>query len=215
MGAIEKKLKMIGVEIFKGNKVLEFLHSNGVVHAVNTPDQTFEGDEFVLACGIHSSEIAKMLGLNLPMQGGKGYSITVENLDVIPRICSILTEAKVAVTPIGNSLRLAGTMEISGTDLSVSSKRAQGYLKAIEKYMPSVEYNLLQNKSIWAGLRPCTPDGLPYLGRMKKFPNVIVATGHAMMGMSLGPITGNIVSSIVDNSRTQIDISLLDPNRYN
>ncbi len=214
MNALEVKLKSMGVEIVKGQEVGNFGYKNKKVHRVLVGDRYFEAEEFVLAAGIDSVELAKIAGSDIPMQGGKGYSVTIDNPIKMPGICSILTEARVAVTPMGNTLRVAGTMEIAGNDVSVNRKRVEGYLKSVERYIPDISYDMLKDKTAWAGLRPCSPDGLPYIGRFKRYPNLIAATGHAMMGLSLGPVTGLIVADMVNDKISSIPLEQLNPDRY-
>ena len=119
-----------------------------------------------------------------------------------------------AVTPMGTSLRFGGTMEISGLNEDINPVRVQGIIKAVPKYFPKFSPADFAGIQPWRGLRPCSPDGLPYLGRTQKFSNLILATGHAMMGMSLSPVTGQIVSEIVSGGKPTFDLSLLSPDRY-
>ena len=154
------------------------------------------------------------LGLRLPMQAGKGYSLTIPRPRQLPQLCSILTEARVAVTPMDGSLRVGGTMEVVGLDETIQPRRVQGIIHALPRYFPDFTLEDFEGIEPWRGLRPVTPDGLPYLGRFASVPNLIAATGHAMMGLSLGPITGRLVSEIVDREPPSIDLGLLSPDRY-
>ena len=113
-----------------------------------------------------------------------------------------------------HTLRLAGTMEIVGKDLSIDRTRVNGYLRSVEQYMPAFDYSSLIEEPVWAGLRPCSPDGLPYLGVSETAENLVSCTGHAMMGFSLGPVSGKIVDQIINEQEPSIDISLLSPDRY-
>ena len=135
------------------------------------------------------------------MQAGKGYSFTLSQVEKNIRIPSIFLEARVAVTPMGNSLRFGGTMEITGLDHGVSMNRVKGIVDSISKYYPDMKIELPNKQDVWHGLRPCSPDGLPYLGRSEKLKNLIVATGHAMLGVSLGPGTGKIVADLVNGRK--------------
>jgi D-amino-acid dehydrogenase len=149
------------------------------------------------------------------MQAGKGYSVTLEQPCQQPSICSILTEARVAVTPMGSSLRFGGTMEISGLNQSISQSRVRGIVRSIPEYFPKFKQADFEHCQPWTGLRPCSPDGLPYIGRSHKWDNVIVSTGHAMMGISLAPITGRCVAEIADGQQPEIEgFELLSPDRY-
>ena len=214
MKSLEINLKSRGVEIMKGMAVRDFIYENRKIHSVLAGDRFFEADEFVLSAGIDSADLAQKAGLYIPMQGGKGYSVTIDNPGKMPGICSILTAARVAVTPMGNKLRLAGTMEFAGKDVSVNRKRVEGYLKSVAQYIPDISYGILKDKTVWAGLRPCSPDGLPYIGRFNRYPNLIAATGHAMMGLSLGPVTGLIVTDLVNNKMPSIPVRRLHPDRF-
>ena len=171
-------------------------------------------DEFVIAGGSWSPVIARDLGLKLPMQAGKGYSLTLTQPHELPQLCSIFTEARVAVTPMGGTLRFGGTMEIAGLNEDINPVRVQGIIKAVSKYFPQFTPDDFAGIQPWRGLRPCSPDGLPYLGRTAKYFNLTIATGHAMMGLSLGPITGRLVSEILSGEKPSMNLALLDPDRY-
>ena len=174
----------------------------------------FKAEEFVLAGGSWSPSVVKELGLSLPMQAGKGYSMTLQKPRQLPELCSIFTEARVAVTPMGGTLRFGGTMEITGLDESISRRRVDGIIKSVPKYFPEFKSDDFNNEPVWVGLRPCSPDGLPYVGRFAKFVNLSCATGHSMMGLSLGPITGKLMSQILAGESPEIASQALSPNRY-
>ncbi|MFT4691750.1 MAG: NAD(P)/FAD-dependent oxidoreductase [Verrucomicrobiia bacterium] len=186
---------------------------NGTIAGVSNGNE-IEADWFVLAGGAHSTALAKSLGLHLPMQAGKGYSLTLRNPVQLPKICSILTEARVAVTPMGDALRFGGTMEIAGLDKSINPARVHGIMKSAPQYFPEFAVEQFEGIEPWAGLRPCSPDGVPYLGRTRQASNLIVATGHAMLGLSLAPVTGQIVADIASGKDGRSDLELLSPDRY-
>jgi D-amino-acid dehydrogenase len=188
--------------------------SGGRLNAVVTDQGEIEGDEFVLCGGAWSGELVRGLGVRLPMQAGRGYSVTVPDPVQLPALCSILTEARVAVTPIGGTLRFGGTMEITAKESPPRPRRVAGILKAVPHYFPAFEGIDLSSLPFWSGLRPCSPDGLPYLGRTRAAANLVVATAHAMMGLSLAPATGEIVARLVDGEPAGFDIRLLDPDRW-
>ncbi len=210
-GLLSKVINM-GAEIVSETEVTGLKKgSNATVHleGINTPSDL----EIVLACGAWSSVLIKSLGLRMPMQAGKGYSLTLGQPRQQPKLCSILAEAKVAVTPMDDQLRFAGTMEICGNDLSVNQRRVNGIIKSIENYFPAYDQTAFHGVKPWAGLRPCSPDGLPYIGRVTGYSNLTIASGHSMMGFSLGPVTGKLISSILTGKQTP-DIQKLDPLRY-
>ena len=173
------------------------------------------GLEIVIACGTWSTELIKSLGHRMPMQAGKGYSMTLTQPREQPELCSILSEAKVAVTPMGGNLRFGGTMEICGNDLSVNPRRVRGIARSVSDYFPGYQEQDFEGIEPWSGLRPCSPDGLPYIGRVNGYKNLTVASGHAMMGLSMGPVTGRLISEIITTDSPCMDIRKLDPLRFN
>jgi D-amino-acid dehydrogenase len=181
---------------------------------VRTTRDEFAADEVVIAGGAWSPLLARGLGLNLPIQAGKGYSLTLPKPPQLPQLCSICTEARLAVTPMGTSLRFGGTMEIAGLNEDINSVRVRGIIKSALKYFPAFMQADFGGIQPWCGLRPCSPDGLPYIGRTAKFANLSIATGHAMMGLSLGPITGKLMAQVLSGEPPQFDLSLLSPDRY-
>jgi len=204
-----------GVQIHENTEVTRVRTSQGKVTHAYSGDKEYTADDFVIATGAYTSSLAKDLNVNLPVVSGKGYSITLDKPVQQMSIPSILCEAKIAVTPMGESLRFAGTMEITGQDLSINQRRFKGLLKAIPEFLPKYTLDVTSNNEIWSGLRPCSPDGLPFIGRFGKLQNVIAATGHSMMGVSLGPVTGKLVSEIVNEEKTSLSLTQISPNRYN
>ena len=210
---LKSDLKAAGVKMVSHVDDLKFVvHED--LRSIDTNQGLFSADQFVISAGVWTGKLAQFLGLNIPMQPGKGYSFTLENPVETPRICSILTEAKVAVTPMSEGLRFAGTMEIGALNFDIDQRRVHGIKKSIGKYFPSFNMTDFKEAKIWSGLRPCSPDGLPYIGRTKKLSNVLLAAGHGMMGMSLGPITGKLIAEIADNQPPKIEISKLAVERF-
>lgn len=214
MQSLQNGLESSGAHFLWNTEVTGWRVEEGRIRAVTTPDGEVTADEFILAGGSWSPLTAEGLGLSIPMQAGKGYSLTLTAPRQLPCLCSILTEARIAATPMGSSLRFGGTMEIAGLDESINPVRVQGIIKAIPKYFPQFQPSDFAAVQPWRGLRPCSPDGLPYVGRTARFSNLILATGHAMMGVSLGPITGKLVAEIVSGGRPAMDLGLLSPDRY-
>jgi len=216
MRSLRKLFENLGVTLRDRSEVTrwEVTHGGRRIATVRCGDEVIEADEFVLAAGSWSPELARDLGLRLLMQAGKGYSLTLERPRELPQICSILTEARVAVTPMGSSLRVGGTMEIAGNDTSINPRRVSGIIKAMPAYFPEFRVEDFTGLKPWVGLRPCSPDGLPFLGRSANHENLIIATGHAMMGLSLGPVSGRLVSEIVSGEQSEIDVAMLAPGRW-
>ena len=212
--SLRKVITSLGGEFKNECLVTHWKVAGSQIHALQTNQGEVEGDEFVLCSGIWSEGLVRSLKLQLPMQPGKGYSLTLPNPIELPNVCSILCEAKVAVTPIGNSLRFGGTMQIGELNQSIDPRRVHGIVKSIPQYMPQFRPQHFEGIQPWCGLRPVSPDGLPYIGRTKAWKNLTVATGHAMMGLSLGPITGELVSQVIHNLPTKIKLDRLSPDRY-
>ncbi len=201
--------------VFKTNtEVTDFLIEKNCIRSIQTNQGEFTFDEVIIATGSWSGIMTAKLGISLPMQAGKGYSFTLHNVEKNIHVPSIFLEARVAVTPMGNMLRFGGTMEITGVNHSISMNRVRGIVNSIPKYYPEMKVDLPQHNQVWHGLRPCSPDGLPYIGRSKKLNNLIIATGHSMMGLSLGPGTGKLVSEIVSQEQPSIDITMFNPERF-
>jgi len=207
MSALIRRVRDRGVELL-WNRAAS-LRTDG-----NRVQGDIPADEYVICGGAWSSAIAGELKLHLPMQAGKGYSLTLQRPRKKPAHAMILSEARVAVTPMGEALRFGGTMEITGTDLSINPSRVRGIVKAVPKYLPDFGADDFRDVQPWAGLRPCSPDGLPYIGRFARYENLSVATGHAMMGLSLGPITGKLMAEVLAGETTSIQLDQLSPERY-
>ncbi len=207
-------LRNNGVNIQAATTVLDYVVESGKIKLVKTNKGDFEFDEVVLATGSWSGIMASKLGITLPMQAGKGYSFTEEDVKKNSRIPTIFLEERVAVTPMGNSLRFGGTMEITGIDHSINMNRVKGIVNSIPNYYPDMKVTMPKKEAVWHGLRPCSPDGLPYIGRSAKISNLVLATGHSMMGLSLGPGTGKLVSEIINREKFSINLTSFNPERF-
>ncbi|HRK53269.1 MAG TPA: FAD-dependent oxidoreductase [Cyclobacteriaceae bacterium] len=208
-------LKEAGVEFKTDCEVFDFRIENNKIQELTTNLGNYSFDEVILAAGSWSGTVAKRLQLSLPMQAGKGYSFTLNNIQKNVRIPSIFLEAKVAVTPMENNLRFGGTMEITRVNHKISMNRVRGIVESIPKYYPEMKVDVPGKEKVWHGLRPCSPDGLPYVGRSKQLQNLIVATGHSMLGISLGPGTGRVVADLMDGKKPDVGLSAFDPERFN
>ncbi len=211
---LETQATRAGAEFRWNTDVLGWKTGGGRIEALKTTRGDLVADDFVLCGGSWSPVVARDLGLGLPLQAGKGYILTLPNPRELPGLCSILTEARVAVTPIGSALRFGGTMEIAGLNEDINPVRIQGITEAATRYFPSFQPSDFAGIEPWRGLRPVSPDGLPYLGRPRTLSNLIVATGHAMLGLSLGPITGQIVAQLAAGDAPAFDLAMLAPDRF-
>ncbi|WP_080054892.1 NAD(P)/FAD-dependent oxidoreductase [Spirosoma aerolatum] len=213
MLALVDYLRQEGVTILENHPVTGFGTSGARITTVHARG-SFEIDEVVIAGGAWSPGIAQQLGLSLPLQGGKGYSFMLPGAVNDIQIPAIMLEARATATPIGGNLRFAGTLEVAGTDMSVNMNRVRGIAESINQYYPDIRVDMPVADSVWRGLRPCSPDGLPYIGRTKRYDNVVLATGHGMMGVSLGPATGKLVSELIDNSPQSMELTAFNPDRF-
>jgi D-amino-acid dehydrogenase len=212
MTEMKAHLKAVGVTFFLNEKVEDLIVNNNKIEAVKTKNRTLKADEFVLAAGSWSSLLSKKLGLKLLLQAGKGYRInTTQNTGIT--IPSILAEAKVAVTPMNGFTRFAGTMEIAGINDNINTIRVEAISNAASNFYPNVTLTQEEKNDAASGLRPVSPDGLPYIGKSSKCENLTIATGHAMMGLSMGSATGKLVSEIISEKKTTLNLNPFHPDR--
>ncbi len=215
MAQLRAALQNRGVQFRFGANVCGFETANGRIRQiVLSSGETVGVENVVLAAGAWSAKVLKALGLRLLMQDGKGYSLTLSQPVLRPAYPTILVEARVAITPMGADLRIGGTLEITNLSSRINSSRLAGIIESVPKYYPDLQIEMPPLQTVWHGFRPCTPDGLPYLGRSQRFSNLIVATGHAMMGMSLGPATGQVVAEILQEQAPSVDIRLFRIERF-
>lgn len=214
MRTLKDHLSKLGVEFQLNTAVTGFEKTQNKVTAVLTDKGKIETDELILASGSWLPIVTEKLGIKLLLQAGKGYSITYKNLSKNLNYPAILVDDRVAMTPMGNDLRMGGTMEISGINSNVLVKRVQSIFKAAKNYYPSLELEFPAVDKIWSGLRPLSPDGMPYIGRHSKFSNMVIAGGHAMLGVSLAAGTGKLVEQIVSGSKPAIDIRAFRIERF-
>jgi len=225
-------LEKRGVKIIRNAEVVGFQKENGKIKAVryrgtNNEQLSTNSDLTVLAAGSWSPQLAKLAGEYLPLMPGKGYSMTVETPRQLLHYPCILLEAKVALTPWASRLRIGSTMEIGPVNDRILFPRVQGILEAVPKFLPGysddpafrdladldkLKTNL--REKVWFGFRPVSADGMPYIGFAKKTKNLLVATGHAMLGLSLGAGTGKLVAEMAGGKPASIDMEAFDPKRY-
>jgi D-amino-acid dehydrogenase len=214
MRALKTYLESKGVAFQLNRTVTGFEKNGAVVKAVETSNGKFTCDNLVIAAGSWIPIICKMLGIHLLLQPGKGYSHTYNHVEKNIQYPAILVDGRCAITPWNNRLRIGGTMELSGINNKVLVKRMQGIYNAAKSFYPGLRIEFPPADKIWNGLRPVTPDGLAYIGRTKEYSNVVIAGGHAMLGISQGTGTGLLVSQVLENKKTEIDLSAFDLKRF-
>jgi D-amino-acid dehydrogenase len=207
-------LEKAGVKIHRGSEVVNIDHSGSKITKVRTATQEWDADQVIIAGGAWSPEVVALTGLNLPLMPGKGYSFMFNEPKKRMHIAALLMEAKVSVTPMGDQIRFGGTMEIGPINHKINMKRVQGIVESIPRYFPDLKPAIPQEPAIWHGFRPCSPDGLPYIGRANKYSNLVIATGHGMMGLSLGPATGKLISELITEAPTSMSVDAFTPQRY-
>lgn len=200
-------LQSLGVSLLGGQEVVKFEKGNQRISKVITGTAAYEADEVVMATGSWGRETAKMLSLRIPLMPGRGYSITLQDSPYRLNYPAVLLEGRAAVTPMdGNKIRFGGTMEITSHKTPPRMNRVQGILDAVKRFYPDFDIPFPAKENIWYGYRPCSADGLPYIGRVRKYQNLTVATGHSMLGLSLGAGTGKLVGEIVNGTKVSMDI---------
>lgn len=187
-------------------------NSRRQIKKVNTATQDFSADQVILATGSWSANVAKELNLRLLIQPAKGYSLSMPKPANGPRMPLIAHESHFAITPMGDTLRFAGTLELSGLNLDISSRRVEAIRHGATEYLKLD--GPVPPANVWVGMRPCTPDGLPIISRMAEYDNLIVAAGHAMLGMAMGPVTGKLVAQLVAEEKPVLDLKPLRAERW-
>ena len=215
MKDLREYLKKKGVQLIAHEEVKGFEKDGMKIAKVITSKDVHESEELVIATGAWSREIAAMANTRIPMMPGRGYSLTLENSKYRLHHPAILVEGRVAVTPMnGNKIRFGGTMEVVPVTAPPRYHRMEGILNSVKRFLPEFDIAMPSPDKLWYGYRPCSPDGLPYIGRINSYRNVVVATGHAMLGLSLGAGTGKLVSELVNEKEPSINISAFAVERF-
>lgn len=206
MQQLKSYLVKEGVKIHQNAKVTSLIKKGKTIQAVQTDQSVFSADEIVIATGAWTQKLLQPLGINLPLQAGKGYRLD-ETKSTGITLPAILMERKVAVTPMQGFTRFSGTMEIAGINHNIRQKRVDAIAHAASQYYPGLKLSQATKEKVKCGLRPLSPDGLPFIGRHSNCSNLTIATGHAMMGWSLGPATGKLVAEVISNQKTSLDLT--------
>lgn len=212
LSSVEQWLRENDVELRPHTEVVDLVIHDGRTIGVRTPDGVIDGDEVLLATGAEAALLASRAGFNLPMQAGKGYSLTIRNPRLQLGRSMYLVEGRVALTPFDGALRVAGTMELSGINTNLYEERIAGIRRSTDLYLTNWEDG--DETEAWVGMRPMLPDGLPAIGRSPHIPNFYVASGHAMLGVTLGPTTAVLIADLITKGSCNIDLSPFDPGRF-
>ncbi len=198
-----------GVEMLEQRTVLDFETSGDRVTGVKLNSGRVGGDEVVLAAGFGIRRLGRKLGLNLRVIPGQGYNVALPTTDALPRPV-IVEEVHAVATPLGDRIRLGGTMEFAGANPGFNQKRVDAILRSMRPYL---DLDWAAHRETWAGSRPMSADGLPLIGRPSKYSNVVVAGGHGMYGYTLAPVTGRSVAELIVDGQSSIELSAFDPDR--
>ena len=212
MNELRDNLISNGVKIYTETEVNAFYLVDKKIKNVITSQGSFEAEEVVFAAGAWTEKLLKSLKISLSVQAGKGYRINVKT-PVGITMPAILMESKVAVTPMQGFTRFSGTMEIAGINNTIRMNRVEAIAGAASNYYEGVQLPQEDLEQAKCGLRPLSPDGLPFIGRHSSCENLVMATGHAMMGWSLGPGTGKLVSELISDKKASMNINAFSPER--
>ncbi len=212
MEEMKSYLESVGVIFLKNEEIKDLTVTKGKIISVNNATKTYTADEFVLAAGSWSGLLSKKLGIKLLLEAGKGYCINSER-DLGITMPALLAEAKVAITPMQGFTRFAGTMEIAGINHNINKVRIEAISNAAQQYFPEINLTAAEKDASTSGLRPLSPDGLPYIGRSSRCTNLTIAAGHAMLGWSMGTATGKLVSEIISDKKPSLDLDVYHPDR--
>ncbi len=209
---LRERVRAMSAELLKNTFVSGFETANGKITKVKTSAGDFEAEQVVLAAGALSPSVAKNLKLNIPIQPARGYSMTMSATKTMPSHALILGERRVAVSPVDGLLRFTGRLEVGNYSMEPNSVWIQRIENSAREYLHLDEK--LDVKETWAGLRPTTPDGVPIIGRSPKHANLFLATGHAMLGLSLGPGTGQVVAELLNGQEPTVSLSPMRLERF-
>ncbi|MDO8753538.1 MAG: FAD-dependent oxidoreductase [Anaerolineales bacterium] len=209
---LSERVHTMGAEMFENTPVTGFETANGKITKVQTNSGDFEAEQIIIAAGAWTPSVARDLRLYIPVQPARGYSMTMSATKQMPRHALILGERRIAVSPLDNLLRFTGRLEVGEYSTTPNPRWIQRIENSVREYIALDEK--LDIKETWAGLRPTTPDGMPIIGRSSHYKNLILATGHAMLGLSLGPGTGQVVTEIVQGQTSSFDVHPFHPERF-
>ncbi|MBI4280262.1 MAG: FAD-dependent oxidoreductase [Armatimonadetes bacterium] len=213
VAGLVRRLDELGVTVRAGVEVTGARRRGRAVVALSTAGMgEIEADHFLLAAGAWSGEVGRRFGLRLPVQAGKGYSITLHDPALALHRALYLDEAKVACSAFQGGLRLAGTMELSGVNDTVDTRRIDAIRRGADRYFTRWHHG--ERETVWMGMRPLTPDGLPVIGPAPGCENLFVATGHAMLGVTLAPATARVLADLILGQEVGVDLAPFAPGRF-
>ncbi|WP_372506866.1 NAD(P)/FAD-dependent oxidoreductase [Actinomadura madurae] len=207
--ALADSVRDRGGKIRTGAAVTDIAHQKGSV-SVRTTGSDFEKfDTVVLASGVWLGDLARRFGVRSLVQAGRGYSFSVP-MARVPDGPVYFPAQRVACTPLGDRLRVAGMMEFRRPEAPLDPRRIRAIVDAARPLLRGADLDARQDE--WVGSRPCTRDGLPLIGATRS-PRVFAAGGHGMWGITLGPATGNLLAEMIATGRRPRELDPFDPLR--
>lgn len=203
MRELRRVLIGMGVEIREHCPVSGFLNREDRTVGVHTSVGELPADDVVVATGAWAPKLAKELGCRIPIQPGKGYSVTYPRRAASPTYPMIFEEDRVAVTPFQSGFRIGSTMEFAGYDETMNRDRLALLTNAADRYLREPVKGPASEE--WWGWRPMTPDGLPMIGPSPALRNVWIAAGHNMLGLSMAPSTGRLIAEMITGTRPHLE----------
>lgn len=201
-----------GATVLGGVEALTFTTVRPSGATVLTTAGEITAGQVVVAAGVWAPRLLRGLGLRLPIQAAKGYSIDYPAVNGFGETPVLMLEEGAVLTPLGDGLRVGGVLELSGTDMTVSPRRV-AHMQGVAARAAGVPAATPMRR-VWRDPRPLSPDGLPFIGRVPAWPNVIVAGGHSMHGLTLGPASGRLVAELAGGGRPAQDLTPFAPARF-
>jgi D-amino-acid dehydrogenase len=210
--AVGEAASAAGVRVDTNVEIRRLVAAGGRITRVESSHGDIRPEQVVLAGGIWSGRLARQIGVFLPIAGAKGYHIDLPLALDDPDLPIYLEATKVIAVPLSGRLRLAGMFELAASDASVRASRLLAMRAVVARALDGLADRPVL--STWAGIRPCTPDGLPLVGRPEPVANLTVAAGHAMKGLALAPVTGRLVAEQLAGEPTSVEAAALRPDRF-
>ncbi|MBG9447579.1 NAD(P)/FAD-dependent oxidoreductase [Cytobacillus firmus] len=209
--ALKKWLISNGAEVLSHTEAMGFIQEGDKISGVKTRKKTIEGDHFLVTAGAWAGLILRQVGLHIPMTAGKGYSITISNPSIQFQHPLYLGDSRVTISPFHDSVRIGGTMELSGLNTNLDQRRIDSLKSSAAQYLRA---SVRGDEQAWCGMRPMTPDGLPIIGKAPSLNNLYIASGHAMSGISMALSTGSVMSVLITKGMSDIDLTPFRPDRF-
>lgn len=210
--ALRDKCLKQGVEVLEYCELVDVNYQGSQVSSVVTTQGTLEVESLIVATGSWSKAMSKILGIHIPVLGGKGYSMITEPLATPLKTPVMYLEKKIALTPRENSLRMAGTLELVDGDESISHRRVQGIIKGTREVLKLPEAH--PTLELWRGLRPCSPDGVPLMGFHPCYKNMMLCVGHQMLGLQTSMGSGIMMADLLEGRSVNYDLKIFAPGRF-